>query len=441
MGKPAKAKNAAKSTAKLRKQQDTGGSKRDGGGRRSTRSSNRGRLISDGTTSTKTLEAQLREMGLYPAQTEGDGNCLFRALSDQLHGSPSKHLEVRQDICQWIEEHADRYEGFVDVDEFGTEGLKAYLAGMRTPGTYGGHMELSACAHMLSRDIKVVQPGLVYVLDGEGVDGQEFSSTSVRKVPLYVAYHDWEHYSSVRNLRGPHAGLPEVQETARVVVKEEPREDEIPLEAPKPKKITKVRLKLGPPPPEPSPAPSLGSIGSLTPLSSTRTTPQPASRLSSHAGTPPPPSQQSLLSSSATSPAPSSSGSSGSSSSKRPPSSPIIGGNEKRLKKDTDAEYPPVHGPANEEERLRAAGLDLTGELSDLTDWEDVGTPKEDEKMAAPAPPGPNKLTRRQRKKLGLPKERKTAGTIKIPGGRFQPKTNVKLEEEEPTLGFREVRI
>jgi hypothetical protein len=37
---------------------------------------------------------------------------------------------------------------------------------MRENATYGGHMELSAFAHMTGRDVKVIQPGLVYVIDG-----------------------------------------------------------------------------------------------------------------------------------------------------------------------------------------------------------------------------------------------------------------------------------
>ena len=32
--------------------------------------------------------------------------------------------------------------------------------------------------------------------------------------PRVRSYHDWEHFSSIRNLRGPHAGLPNVQEVA-----------------------------------------------------------------------------------------------------------------------------------------------------------------------------------------------------------------------------------
>lgn len=100
-------------------------------------------------------------MGLYPAPTIGDGNCLFRALSDQLHGSPSRHYELRQQICDHIAKHKTRYEPFVEDER----GLDGHLGAMRELATYGGHMELSAFAHMTKRNVKVVQPGLVYVIE------------------------------------------------------------------------------------------------------------------------------------------------------------------------------------------------------------------------------------------------------------------------------------
>ncbi|KAJ3718109.1 hypothetical protein DFJ43DRAFT_1098518 [Lentinula guzmanii] len=220
---------------------------------RATRSSGRSNLLtSDPLQNTVQLNNQLRSLGLYAAPTIGDGNCLFRALSDQYYGSPSRYGEVRREICDFIEAHPEQYEGFVDVDEFGDSsvrkgkgsGLSVYVAGMRQNATYGGHMELSAFAHLVKRNIKVVQPGLVYViqwdpsqpkspkssskkagdsparytrssssreLDGDGdaliTPGEDQDST------IYVAYHDWEHFSSVRNLRGPHTGIPRVYET------------------------------------------------------------------------------------------------------------------------------------------------------------------------------------------------------------------------------------
>ena len=78
----------------------------------------------------------------------------------------------------------------------------------------------------------------------------------------------------------------------------------------------------------------------------------------------------------------------------------------------------------------------------------------EEEPPAPPSPP-PVPLTQRQRKKLGLPKQRpgqRSAGTIVIPGGRFkrQQPVAVAAPDEEwvrngtgrvDVRGFRELKI
>ncbi|KAF7759905.1 hypothetical protein Agabi119p4_11600 [Agaricus bisporus var. burnettii] len=190
---------------------------------RTTRSS-RGRLLSlsDPAQTSQRLDDQLRALGLYAAPTLGDGNCLFRALSDQLYGTDSKHALLRQHICDWIQHHKSRYEPFVEDER----GIDTHLHCMRENATYGGHMELSAFAHMAQRNVKVVQPGLVYVIewqafavssspttpslpDKEDLDGNDDNDPHSS---IYVAYHDWEHFSSIRNLKGPHVGLPRVKE-------------------------------------------------------------------------------------------------------------------------------------------------------------------------------------------------------------------------------------
>lgn len=87
-------------------------------------------IVTNPEENSQMLNAQLRELGLYAAHTVGDGNCLFRALSDQLYGTPSHHLKLRQDICDWIEEHKERYAPFVEDDR----GLEHHLACMRQQG-------------------------------------------------------------------------------------------------------------------------------------------------------------------------------------------------------------------------------------------------------------------------------------------------------------------
>ena len=53
---------------------------------------------------------------------------------------------------------------------------------MRENATYGGHMELSAFADMTRRDVKVVQPGLVYVIEWNSGWG-EASSSETKTTP------------------------------------------------------------------------------------------------------------------------------------------------------------------------------------------------------------------------------------------------------------------
>ena len=87
-------------------------------------------ILSDPTTSNLLLTSQLRSLGLYAAPTLGDGNCLFRALSDQLYCTPSHHLRLRADICDWIEANKARYEPFCEDER----GLAAHLRCMREQG-------------------------------------------------------------------------------------------------------------------------------------------------------------------------------------------------------------------------------------------------------------------------------------------------------------------
>lgn len=203
-------------------------------GRARTRASGT-KLIHDPQGDDRRLEAQLKKMGLYAANTLGDGNCLFRALADQLYGSPDAHARIRAEVCTYLAQHEARYKAFVDTDE--EESWETHLQQMAKHGTYGGHLELSAFANLHRRPIKIIQPGMVYVIShedespGAGAEGSSKRTRSKGKSttltseptdsnsstnPLYLVYHQWEHYSSVRNLQGPHTGLPRVCEIRQV---------------------------------------------------------------------------------------------------------------------------------------------------------------------------------------------------------------------------------
>ncbi|KAI9010609.1 hypothetical protein DFJ74DRAFT_685044 [Hyaloraphidium curvatum] len=80
------------------------------------------------------LISALRAKGFVPVETGGGGDCLFRALSHQLHRTPTRHLEVRQKVADEIEGDRKRYED--DVAVIMSEGIERSRtrSGSRSPG-------------------------------------------------------------------------------------------------------------------------------------------------------------------------------------------------------------------------------------------------------------------------------------------------------------------
>lgn len=156
--------------------------------------------------------------------------------------------------CDQLASDPARYAAFVETEKPFDE----YVRGMRQPGTYGGHLELAAFAQLQQKHIRIVQPDWVYVvacdestraaqaayarrerarqaaLDAGAPNAPKDTALSARDLrrtrrsqqraradttqpsletvgPLYIAYHNWEHYSSLRSLRGPHQGLPRLE--------------------------------------------------------------------------------------------------------------------------------------------------------------------------------------------------------------------------------------
>ncbi|WFD36212.1 hypothetical protein MCUN1_003089 [Malassezia cuniculi] len=164
------------------------------------------------------------------------------ALSDQLYGDDKQHGALRHATCEQLAAYPEKYAGFVENGR----PFDHYVKSMRETGTYGGHLELSAFAHAFQKNIKIVQPGLVYVVAGNdgsrGADAAQARRERARKAAvargdkhaeapgtLYIAYHSWEHYSSLRRTGGPHMGYPDVDSGSLEVPEPEP-EPEVPTE-------------------------------------------------------------------------------------------------------------------------------------------------------------------------------------------------------------------
>lgn len=82
------------------------------------------------------------------------------ALSDQFYGDDKHHKTIRQEVCQFLRDHEEEYKYFVEDDRT----LDHHVSTMEMDGIYGGNMELAAFARMKGINIRVYQPGMVWVL-------------------------------------------------------------------------------------------------------------------------------------------------------------------------------------------------------------------------------------------------------------------------------------
>ncbi|WWC99847.1 hypothetical protein V866_006756 [Kwoniella sp. B9012] len=102
------------------------------------------------------VKSEIARLGLTLRDVKGDGNCLFRVLSDQGFGGEKRHAEIRKLVCDYLETHKDVMEGFVVPFMKDGEGYEGYVARMRQLKQFGSHIEIQAAARVFKRNIRVV---------------------------------------------------------------------------------------------------------------------------------------------------------------------------------------------------------------------------------------------------------------------------------------------
>ncbi|KAK9668654.1 hypothetical protein RND81_13G075600 [Saponaria officinalis] len=104
----------------------------------------------DATLDHNRLAERLSTYGLAELQIEGDGNCQFRALADQLFHNPDYHRHVRKQVVKQLKNFSKLYEGYVPM-KFGD-----YLKKMKRTGEWGDHVTLQAAADRFEAKICLV---------------------------------------------------------------------------------------------------------------------------------------------------------------------------------------------------------------------------------------------------------------------------------------------
>ncbi|KAH3827282.1 OTU domain-containing protein 3-like [Dreissena polymorpha] len=134
---------------------------------------------------------QLAKIGLELRDIPGDGNCLFRALGDQFEGHVRNHFRHRQDVVRFMVDNKADFEPFL-VDE--DTSFEQHLWQLQKMGTYAGNDAIVAFSRLHKLNIIIHQLNSPFLL----IQGPDSCSSTTRQ--LHIAYHNGDHYSSVRRV-------------------------------------------------------------------------------------------------------------------------------------------------------------------------------------------------------------------------------------------------
>ncbi|KAE9461263.1 hypothetical protein C3L33_06837, partial [Rhododendron williamsianum] len=106
--------------------------------------------VDEATLDHQRLLDRLQLYELIEMNIQGDGNCQFRALSDQFYRTPEHHKFVRQEVVNQLKSCPEVYEGYVPM-AYGD-----YLKKMSKNGEWGDHVTLQAAADSYGVKILVI---------------------------------------------------------------------------------------------------------------------------------------------------------------------------------------------------------------------------------------------------------------------------------------------
>lgn len=143
-------------------------------------------------TSNEQVEQHYAALGWAVVSIAKDGNCLFRAISDQLYTNELFYQDIRQRLVDFIQREEKLFQPFIEDEQ-----VSDYCARMRENGQWGGHLELYAAARLFNIHI-VVHTGPVRRLRVTNAHEERKKPPPAPYRVLQLLFKD-EHYSSLHS--------------------------------------------------------------------------------------------------------------------------------------------------------------------------------------------------------------------------------------------------
>ena len=130
----------------------------------------------------------------------GDGNCMFRAVSDQVYGNEEYHDIIREKCMDYLLIEREFFSQFI---EGGDKEFDNYITMKRKSGVWGDDIELQAISEIYNRPIEIYsgsnKPLKTFHenLKEFNLKEEDSEKKTIKISPIRVSYHGKEHYNSV----------------------------------------------------------------------------------------------------------------------------------------------------------------------------------------------------------------------------------------------------
>ena len=133
------------------------------------------------------FKKHLESLGYFIREVRGDGNCLFRAVSEQIEGNENNFIEYREKCINYMKENKDNFAPFIEDDE----PFDKYIERMSKNSEWGGNLEIYALSMLLEANF------YIYIHEHPMYIVKNFEKP---KKNVMLTYHDGKHYNSLRKL-------------------------------------------------------------------------------------------------------------------------------------------------------------------------------------------------------------------------------------------------
>ena len=130
---------------------------------------------------------ELKKLGFYIKEVKGDGNCLFRSVSEQFEGNENNYAIYRQKCVDYMKENKDAFIPFLEKEE----PIDTYIEKISKDGEWGGNLEIYALSMALNANFYIyIHEQPMYVV----------KTVDDTKKNIMLTYHNGKHYNSLRKL-------------------------------------------------------------------------------------------------------------------------------------------------------------------------------------------------------------------------------------------------